>query len=48
MVSHAQTVKIMTRSSVITNRLPITMAGLIINYLFSFDLPALVCMVLRV
>ena len=31
----------MTKSSVITNRLSITMAGLIIDYLFSFDYPAL-------
>ena len=43
--SHAQTGKIMIKSSVITNRLSITMAGLIINYLFSFDKPALVYMV---
>ena len=29
---HAQTGKIMTKSSVITNRLSITMAGLLIDY----------------
>ena len=40
--SHIQTGKIMTKSSVITIRLSITMAGLIIDYLFSFDKPALV------
>ena len=40
--SHAQTGKIMTKSSVITNRLSITMAGLIIDYLFSSDEPALI------
>ena len=32
-----QTGIIMTKSSVITNRLSITMAGLIIDYLFSSD-----------
>ena len=31
----------MTKSSVITNRLSITMAGLIIGYLFCSDQPAL-------
>ena len=36
-----QTGKIMTKSSVITNRLSVTMAGLITNYLFSSDSPAL-------
>ena len=45
-MSHAQTDrqtgKIMTISSVITNRLSITMAGLIIDYLFSSDEPALI------
>ena len=34
---HAQTGKIMTKASAITNRLSITMAGLIIDYLFSSD-----------
>ena len=34
---HAQTGKIMTKSSAITNQLSITMAGLIIAYLFSSD-----------
>ena len=34
---HAQTDKIMTNSSAITNPLSITMAGLIIDYLFSSD-----------
>ena len=38
---HAQTGKIMIKSSVITNWLSITMAGLIIDYLFSSDQPAL-------
>ena len=36
--------KIMTKSSVITNRLSITMAGLIIDHLFSSDEPALFAM----
>ena len=39
--SHAQTGKIMTKPLVITNRLSITMAGLIVDYLFSTDKPAL-------
>ena len=34
---HAQTGKIMTKSSVITNRLSVIMAGMIIDYLFSSD-----------
>ena len=37
-----QTGKIMTNSSLITNQLSITMAGLIINYIFSSDQPALI------
>ena len=37
-----QTGKIMTKSSVITYRLSITMAGLIIGYVFSSDQPALI------
>ena len=40
-VVHRQTGKIVTKSSVITNRLLIAMAGLIIDYLFSSDKPAL-------
>ena len=32
----------MTKSSLITNRLSIAMAGLIVDYLFSSDYPALV------
>ena len=34
--------KIITKSSVITNRLSITMVAVIIDYFFSLDLPALV------
>ena len=34
---HAQTGKIMTKSSAITKRVAITMAGLIIDYVFSSD-----------
>ena len=34
---HAQTGKIMTKSSVITNRLSITVTGLMVDYLFRSD-----------
>ena len=37
-----ETGKIVTRSAVITNQLSITMAELIIDYLFSSDKPALI------
>ena len=37
----------MTKSLVITDRLSITMAGLIIDYLFSSDWPALVLIPLK-
>ena len=37
-----QTVKIMTESSKITNRLSVTMTGSTIDYLFSYDWPALI------
>ena len=42
MIGHAQICKIMIKSSAITNRLSITMAELIIDYLFSSDKPALI------
>ena len=38
-----QTGKIMNKSSAITNRLSIAMAGQIIDHLFSSDYPALLC-----